>query len=302
VTNHLTAREFQTMTGLTAEALRVYTDYGIIAPENDLSGTAKRTYARSQLQRGIVIDLLRRSHVPLDDLVFEIEFPFDQWRARTTVYRQLDDFYLDVAEQVAAFTAGQFTTNSSPAPAANWVGVDFALDLPEDTAGQGQAVSGWAVDMPGMARALTESLNYFEVAALPLSWSMEADGLIQDGIQRVLLCRAVPDLPGEQTLALMAQRMFARTGGHVSVVSGTLPARREITFAVDEGRDLTPVDEAAAGYLQLLAFEEHLAQQRLEPIRHTARQVVQAGTLFGDPGRPENRPVSIFDAWPPEID
>jgi len=47
--------------------------------------------------------------------------------------------------------------------------------------------------------------------------------------------------------------VLANTGRKVAVVSGTLPHRLEVTFStVDRGAS-TPVDEAAAGYLHVLA-------------------------------------------------
>jgi hypothetical protein len=80
-------------------------------------------------------------------------------------------------------------------------------------------------------------------------------------------------------------------------VTGTLPARVEVTFAAAATDDPTPVEEAAAGYLHVLAFEDYVRRHRLTAVLPSARQVIHAATWF--PFDAVGEPTSVFDVLPP---
>lgn len=80
----------------------------------------------------------------------------------------------------------------------------------------------------------------------------------------------------------------------VTAAVGTLPQRLEVTFSSAHSGDTSPVDEAAAGYLQLLAMHHHLSQHHLTAIHATARQVVHGPSLSTGPA-----PISVFDVHRP---
>jgi DNA-binding transcriptional MerR regulator len=295
VDSHLTAGEFQTMTGLTAKALRLYAERGIVIPAAVDPLSSYRLYAPDQLQHGTVVDLLRRARVPLTELATASDFAFDDWRESVAMNRLLEDFYLDVAEKVASFNPNQFVAHSASAPAVHWVGVVVDLGIPEDTDGKLAAFSGWATDLPAVEQALNTALAHVAIATSAASWTVVPGDALRNGKQQVLLARSVPELPGRAALEQIARQVGAATPREVAVASGTLPRRLEVTFTADSAAAMTPIDEAAAGYLHVFAFEHYVAARGVTALRRTARQVNRTGRLLGDEGAGEEGVVSVFD-------
>jgi hypothetical protein len=293
----LTAGEFQAMTGLTAKALRLYAERGIIAPASVDPASGYRSYERGQLRHGMTVDLLRRAQVPLSALPSDAEFSFDDWRASVALRRHLEDFYLEVAEQVAG----------TPAPAVDWVGAVIELDVPDDVEGRVESFTALAVDTPAVERALAEAVEALGAGPAEVSWTMVPDAPARNRNQQMVLARDVPAVLDPASRDRVAEHVRAATGQDVAVVSGTLPRRVEVTFspATTTTAELTtqpttqptPVSEAAAGYLHVLAFEDHVARHGLTPVRPTARQVVRGARVFADDAAAG--PVSVFDVEPP---
>jgi hypothetical protein len=283
------------MTGLTAKALRLYAERGIVMPAAVDPLSSYRYYAPDQLQHGTVVDLLRRARVPLTELATASAFDFDGWRDTVAMNRLLENFYLDVAEKVAYFNPDDFDAHSAPAPAVDWVGVVVDLGIPEDTDGKVAAFSGWATDLPAIERALNAALAYVAITPSAASWTVVPDDAVRNGKQQVLLARSVPDLPGSAALEQVALQVRAATSREVAVTSGTLPRRLEVTFGADPATAMTPIDEAAAGYLQVLAFEHYIVHHGATALRRTARQVNRTGRLLATAGAGEDGVVSVFD-------
>jgi DNA-binding transcriptional MerR regulator len=295
--NDLTAGDFQAITGLTAKALRLYAERGILTPASVDPDTGYRRYARTQLQHGMTTDLLRRAQVPLSELVAAASFPFDQWRETVQMRRHLEDFYLAVAERVTAFDPADFTAHVSEAPALDWVGVIIDLDIPEDIEGRIETFTGLAAETPAVGKAFDEALTNLGVGPTDVCWTAAPDTTTRSGGGQLLLARPGPVHLGKADREHIAGRVRSSTGQSVVPVTGTLPARVEITFTAATTDDPTPVEEAAAGYLHVLAFEDYARRHRLTAVLPGARQVVQAATWFSlDAG---DEPVSVFDVLPP---
>ncbi|MBE1876339.1 MerR family transcriptional regulator [Myceligenerans pegani] len=305
----LTAGEFQAMTGLSPKALRLYGDRGIVAPTAIDPVSGYRRYARSQLRHGMTVDLLRRAQVPLTELAAAADFPFEEWRRTVELRRHLEDFHLDVAEQVAAFDPTDFTAHSEPAPAVDWVGVVVDLDIPEDIEGRVEKFMELGVNTPAIERAFGEALERSGVGRPEVSWSAVPDSAGRNGSRQLLLARPGPARLDQATRDAIAEHVSSSSGEKVVVTSGTLPRRVEVTFSTARTVEPTPVleaatgdlhmravVEAATGYLHVLAFEAHIARHGLRAIRRTARQVVRGPALIS--GADPSAPVSVFDVHP----
>ncbi|TFC60858.1 MULTISPECIES: MerR family transcriptional regulator [unclassified Cryobacterium] len=296
MTDDLTAGEFQAMTGLTAKALRLYAERGIVTPAWVDPGSGYRYYARQQLQHGATVDLLRRAQVPLAELASAPDFPFDRWRQTVALRRHLEDFSLAVAEKISTFDADDFIAHSTPAAAQDWVGIIVDLDLPEDAEGRVETFTGLAVDMPAIEVGLRDALTDLGAEPATVCWTAVPDTGVRNASGQMLLARSGGAGLDSAALARIEKAVHASTGSTVTAVAGTLPRRVEVTFAAASATEPTPVDEAAAGNLHLLAFEEHRARHHLTAIRPTARQVVHGPSLFtGDGG---GAPMSVFDVQP----
>jgi hypothetical protein len=293
MTDDLTAGEFQAMTGLSAKALRLYAERGIMAPARVDPGSGYRFYSRSQLQHGATVDLLRRAQVPLAELSAAATFPFDRWRETVALRRQLEDFYLDVAERVGSFRAADFVARGTPAAPIDWVGVIIDLVLPEDAEGRLETFAGLSLDVPAIEAALTHVLGELGAAPATACWTAVPDTGIANAAGQMLLARTGPAGLGAADLARIEASVRASTGQEVTAVTGTLPSRIEITFTAASGTEPTPVQAAADGYLHLLAFEDHVARHGLTPLRPTARQMVHGPSLFTGAA-----PVGTFDVRP----
>ena len=295
----LTAGEFQAMTGLSTKALRLYAERSIVTPAHVDPSSGYRYYAREQLQQGVTVDLLRRAQVPLAELAGAAEFPFDTWRQSVQLRRHVEDFYLDVAEKISAFDAADFVAHRAAAPAVHWVGVIIGLNIPEDPEGRLETFSGLSVDTPAVESSFGKALGDLGIRPASVAWTAVPDigGRSDNG--QMLLARPVPDPTGAVALSRsglesVEHRVLAETGQSITAVTGALPRRIEVTFTASVPRELTPVDEAAEGYLHLLAFENHLARHGHTAIRPTARLVTQSGSLFDG----ACAPVGTFDIRP----
>lgn len=296
VNDNLTAGEFQAMTGLTAKALRLYAERDIVTPASVDPVSGYRTYTRAQLQHGMTVDLLRRAQVPLSELVSASDFSFAQWRQTVELRRHLEDFYLETAEQVAAFDPEDLTAQSTLAPAVDWIGVIIDLDVPDDIEGRLGAFTELAVVTPAVETAFAEALERLGEGPAEVSWTVAPEQSSKNGKPQLLLARPGPVRLERASQDLIAGRVHSSTGQSIAVVSGTLPRRVEVTFSATTTRKLTAVEEAAAGYLHALAFEEHIGQHDLTPIRSTARMVTRGNTIFPDDAAAG--PTSVFDVHP----
>ncbi|HEV7950590.1 MAG TPA: hypothetical protein VGP24_12555 [Glaciihabitans sp.] len=300
MTNNLTAGEFQALTGLAAKALRLYGEREIVTPAFVDPSSGYRYYAPTQIQHGVLVDLLRRARVPLTELASASDFSFERWRETVALNRHLEDFYLQVAERITNFDAADFVARSSPAPAVDWVGVTIELVIPEGAEDKKDAFEGLAVYTPALERAFIEAFSDLEIATSPVSWSVVPDVGRRNGNDMMQLAWAVLELPASDSLDSIAAHVRSATGRSVEVVSGTLPQRLEVTFVDSSTSAPTPVDEASAGYLHALAFQNHIAQHNLSPIRHTARQVSLRGPLFEAAQTSVDGLVNVFDVNLPD--
>lgn len=71
----LTIGEFAALTGLTARALRLYAEAGVLAPIEVDATTGYRSYARSQLERAQHVRLLRAAGIAVADLIEVLDVP-----------------------------------------------------------------------------------------------------------------------------------------------------------------------------------------------------------------------------------
>jgi len=302
----LTAGDFQALTGLSSKALRLYAERGILEPSRVDASSGYRYYSRPQLHRGMTVDLLRRAQVPLAELGAASAFDFERWRQEVVTRRMVEDFHLAVAERVAAFDPDELTAHRTDAEALDWVGIEIELRVPEDQDDRVDAFTGLAEHLPELEAELSSALRDAGVAAEPeLGWTAMPD-TERVSSRRMLLVRAVTRPADAATRALVAERLRGGPGlpdTPVEVVHGTLPRRVEIVFAPADpasGRSVdgepSIIDDAASGYLEVLAFERHLAVTGDRPLRATARSVASGPSLLGEEMPP--RPVSVFDVHP----
>ncbi|MFI7079316.1 MerR family transcriptional regulator [Micromonospora sp. NPDC049903] len=290
----LTAGEFQVMTGLSAKALRLYAERGILTPASVDPRSGYRQYARSQVRHGIMADLLRRAQVPLSELGEAVDFPFAQWRDKVMMRRSFEDFFLAVAEHIAEFDPADLTAHRQAAPSLEWVGVILDLDIPDDVEGTVGRMSEMAAVTPEVDQAFGEALADLAVPPAGLCWAAAGQSVGAGAASRMLLARPGPAGLDEAARDLIEERVRSRTGESVRAVTGTLPARLEITFTAGADGDLSPVEEAAAGYLYVLAFGEYTARHGLTALSSMPREVSHGPSLFSD--EPAHRSVSVFDA------
>ncbi|WP_432503430.1 MerR family transcriptional regulator [Kineococcus arenarius] len=289
----LSAGEFEALTGLTPKALRLYADRGILSPAWVDPVNAYRAYDRAQVRHGISLHLLRRAQVPMVELAKADDFDFEGRRQAVASQRLIEDFYLDVAERIAAFDPDDFVAHHSPAPALEWIGVVIDLGIPDDIDGRVEAFSGLAIDAPAVDRAFEELLSDVGAPPSDIVWTAVPEAT-RNGGGRMLIARPASPHRKPPTPELVQAHVRSRTGREVTATAGTLPRRLEITFTSAGPDDPGPVEEAALGYLHLLAFEHHLQQHQLTAIQATPRQLVRGASLLDGPA-----PISVFDARPP---
>lgn len=286
----LTPGEYAMMTGLSAKALRLYAERGILTPTSVDESTGHRRYARSQLQHGMVVDSLRRAKVPLLQLAGASAFDFAQRRDEVEMARRVEDFHLDLAERIAGFDPTDFVHVAVEAPALDWVGVIVELDIPDDIDGRIQAFAGLAFETPQVYAAFAEALDASGIPAAETSWTAVPDG---EPVPQLLMARPGP--AGAVDTARVEKHVLEATGQRTTVSTGTLPRRDEITFIAREKKrpDADLVDEAASGHLHLLAFEALRQERSLTPIGAGARVLVHGPSPFAPNG--STTPVNVFD-------
>ncbi|MBD8704580.1 MerR family transcriptional regulator [Frigoribacterium sp. CFBP 13712] len=289
----ITTGEFEVLTGLTPKALRLYGERGILSPTRVDPATAYRAYDRAQVRHGISLDLLRRARVPVAELAGAEDFDFEARRQTVAMERLMEDFHLDVAERIAAFDPDDLVAHHDLVPPLDWIGVVIDLGVPGDLEGRLEMFSGLAVDVPAIDRAFAEALADVGAPPSDMVWTAVPDAT-RGGSGRMLIARPAPMPLDPRTHDAIRDRVLSRTGREVIPTVGTLPRRLEITFSAAQPGSVGPVDEAALGYLHLLAFEHHRQQHGLTAIQATSRQVVRGGSLLDG-----TAPVSVFDAFPP---
>jgi len=218
--DELAAGEFEAITGLTAKALRLYRERGILLPVSVDELTGYRAYDRTQVRHGFTLDLLRRAQVPLTDLATAPAFDFEGWREAITMRRAVEDFYLGVAERVAAFAPEDFLAHSSTAPALDWVGVVMDLGIPADVEGRIDAFTGLATDLPAIDRAVVEVLSELGDDPADTVWTA-VPGTSRSGMDQMLVARPTSLRPTRRDCEAIAAHVLARTGLTVTVTDGT---------------------------------------------------------------------------------
>jgi hypothetical protein len=284
----IAAGRFRAMTGLSEKALRLYAERGLLTPAATDPSTGYRSYDAEQVREGIILDVLRRARVPLGELA-ATGFAYDDWRGRLALRRSMEDFHLDVAERIEQGDPSAFTIRSVDAPAAHFVATSSDLGAPGDPGEALDLFGAMALDLPATDRALTEVLREHGVILDEESWTAVVGA---DPAQRMLVAHRTAGILDESERARIAADLTRRLGGTADVVTGTLPARRELSFAAPErsAPDETGVDEIADDYLRLAAFADHVRRHALTPLSSVPRRRVDATSMFD--GR---APETVFD-------
>lgn len=284
----IAAGRFRAMTGLSEKALRLYAERGLLAPAATDPATGYRSYDAGQVREGIILDVLRRARVPLGQLATS-GFPFEDWRSRLALRRSMEDFHLAVAERIEEGDPSAFAVRSVEAPAVDFIATSSALSTPGDPGDALDVFGAMAVDLPATDRALADVLHERGVAILDESWTAVVGA---DPGQRMLVAHRTARMVDERERLRIAADLRSCLGGTADVVTGTLPARRELTFAAPDrsAPDETGVDEIADDYLRLAAFADHIRQHALTPLSSVPRRRVDAPSMF-DGGAPE----TVFD-------
>ena len=281
--------EFAALTGLSVKALRVYDERDVLRPAVVDPSSGHRSYASEQLRRAQVLGLLRQTSLALDDLRAD---PVDiaVLRERLAHARRLEDFALDVAERLQGSTPEHLESTTRTMPATPWVGVVRTLGTP-DTRDGGEALVGQA--------------TAFEDAALELAAACPPAAPDQDVWWTTAW--SAPAAPAAPSVAVLLARACdpstqAQPGSSHRVagsalVTGSLPRRDEVSFpSVGSGPSTDPVAEAAAGFLEILAFDAYRTARGIRDQRTASRRVTYGPThpLAQDPGHP----VTVFDVAP----
>lgn len=284
----ITAGRFRAMTGLSEKALRLYAERGLLTPAATDPSTGYRSYDAVQVREGIILDVLRRARVPLGELATD-GFAYEDWRSRLALRRSMEDFHLDVAERVEQGDPSAFTVRSVEAPAVHFIATSRDLETPGDPGDALDVFGAMAVDLPATDGALMEVLHEHGVALDHESWTAV---LGADPAQRMLVAHRTARIVDESERVRIAADLTRRLGGTADVVTGTLPARRELSFTAPQrsAPDETGVDEIADDYLRLAAFADHVRRHALTPLSSVPRRRVDAASMFD--GR---APETVFD-------
>lgn len=297
---NLTPGEYAMMTGLSAKALRLYGERGILTPATVDTSSGHRQYSRSQLRHGMVVDSLRRAKVPLTQLAHASDFDFTRWREEVEMKRHMEDFYLAIAERISSFDPADLVPRVAEAPAMDWIGVSIHLDIPDDVEGALGTFAGLAFETPRIYAAFTDALDTLGVPPADICWTGAPDGTSAQE-PRMLMARPAPSEPIDMTL--VEKHLVKATSRPVTVCAGSLPRRDEITFTPASERPATAgapnetaIDEAASSHLHLLAFEALRRDRALEPVGRGARVVVHGASMFATDDT--SIPVDVFDVLP----
>lgn len=293
---HLSAGEFTALTGLSAKALRLYGERGVLSPAAVDPQTNYRSYSPAQLRQGITVDLLRRAGVPVTELTRWADYPFVERRQELALRRAMEDFFLDVAEEISRSDPARLAAQSTPAEPLPWAGVSYGFPVPGEAQERIEVFGAQALVLPAVDAAFEEALTDLGLAPATHRWTAvpETTGPAAARQAAMVIARPCSTDLSAAGRRHVAERVQHQSGVEVGVVTGTLPRRLEITFPVDGLGERTLVQEAAQDHQQLLAFAHHCARGRLTMIGKSARQVV-AGSSLSTPAAP---PITVFDAQP----
>lgn len=278
-----TTSEFAALTGLSLKALRLYGERDVLRPAHVDPSTGYRSYASAQLRHAQVLGFLRQAGMGLDDLRAD-PLDIDALREQVTYARRLEDFALDVAERLQRSTTELLEPTTRTMPATPWVGVTRTIGLP-DARERADALVGQATGFDDAAEELSAAFPP-ATADEDLWWTTTWSAPAAQSVV-VLLAR-----PGQLSTAATHDSSFRVVDA--SPVAGSLPRRKEVSFSsVSGGLLADPVAEAAAGFLEILAFDAYRTARAIDDEPVVSRRVVYGAThpLAQDPGRP----VTVFD-------
>ena len=281
----LTAGEFRALTGLSPKALRLYAQRGLLSPADVDPASGYRTFTHDQLRAGLRLDFLRRAHVPLAEIDDAASFSVADWREKLALHRSMEDFYLDIAEHVAARDVADFVPELVNAPETHWVAISVDLSLPADSEDTVETFSDLAVVTPELDRRLLEVLEQANGTVEEESWTMAAGG---ETDTRMLFAHRIATPLAAQQLRSLQEELSRLASGGGELISGTLPERTELTFTGSADAD-DPVAETGDAYLQVVAFAQHAAEHGLTPLHSLPRRRVASRSIFG------GEPVDVFD-------
>nr|WP_269329525.1 MerR family transcriptional regulator [Kineosporia babensis] len=284
----MTAGEFSILTGLSAKALRLYRERGILSPAFVEPDTGYRYYDRSQLRQGQVTDLLRRANVPLAELAAAGEFDFEGRRERLALQRMSEDFYLDVAQRVCQFEPQQLQVHRAEAPPVDWIGVVWRFGVPSDLEESIGVFAVLAGTMPLLDEAFRSALQTRGLLAGEVSWTAEQEGtgVVNQRETTMVMARPAARALHAGEAAEIADEVSKAGDENVSVVSGRLPRRLEITFTPSSKAELSTEDEAALDYQRSLAFDHYRREHDLIQIGRFPRPVLTG---------PDGEHTTVFD-------
>ena len=276
----MTIGQFAQSTGLSAKALRLYDEIGLLTPAEVDPSSGYRRYRRVQIRRGAQLAVLRRMGVPLELAGQLLDDP-DRAEERLDAYTK--QVLARHAAELAAITSGRalLTAYDQPAelqrrrvPAQPWVGAVLALSSnPQSAAVDPSDVSEEAANAAfgGLHHALVEA----GVAVTGPWWTTLT--ISEDGCSvRVVLCWPVAELP---------EATFTVPG--LNVTMGVLPERCEalVQMRYSAGDDSADGrDDQVMGSVPV-AETVHLEEQLTDDDEALDGQVRQVGLLDAD-GRP----------------
>ena len=275
----MTIGQFAQSTGLSAKALRLYDEIGLLTPSEVNPSTGYRRYRRAQIRRGAQLAVLRRMGVPLElagQLLDDPDRAEERLDAHTRQVRARHAAELAAISSGRALLAGYDQPGELQrrhATAQPWVGA--TLTFPSDP----QAA---AVDPSGVsdeaANAAFGTLHHALVQA-----GVEVTGpwwttltISEDGCSiQIVLCWPVAGLP---------EATFAVPG--LQVTMGVLPERYEALVQV---RHAVGDDSAVGGDDHIMggvpvAAAVHLEEQLTDSDESVDGQVRQVGLLDANGG------------------
>ncbi|KAA9083750.1 MerR family transcriptional regulator [Microbacterium radiodurans] len=292
MTDHTTsfsAGRFSAMTGLSAKALRLYGERGVLEPVAVDPNSGYRSYSLEQVREGVTLDLLRRANIGLGDLVSERRDQFDDHRARLSIRRAMEDFYIDLAERVSGGDPHALELDIQRAPAADWIAVDILFAVPSDPDGAQTSFTAMATDLPALDQTFLAVLRDHDIELAEESWTTSTE----DADPCMRLAHRVSHPVAESERARVETALSSVSAAAATVSTGTLPERQEHVYSLpttgvldDEG-----IADTALSYLATIAFAHRLAEHGSGAVAHSARRRVRAISMFA----PDASPKDVFD-------
>ncbi|RUR01183.1 MerR family transcriptional regulator [Labedella endophytica] len=277
---------FRSLTGLSDKALRLYAERGILVPASIDDGTGYRSYALAQLRDGITLDLLRRARIPLEDLVVDDRFRFDEHRGKLAMRRAMEDFSLDLAERVATGDPSDLVADVTEADPAHWIAADVPFSVSSSPDDLEETFTAMAVDLPQLDGVLVEALRAEGIETIDESWTASVPG----AVTRLRLAHRVEEPVSPEKLVAIEEAVMSRTDDAVRVMWGTLPERREVVYSwpKDTPTDDVGLADTTLSYLAAIAFAYRVADGDVTALNDTARRRVPATSLFDQSVSPED--------------